>query len=351
MTDEQLDRMIAGADPYRSGTAAGLGGADRSLLEEIVSQPVRHPFWARRGMGSGLAAVGVAAAVLAVAVGGALLNRNDPVREYAAPSASSATSAADFSAMVLKAAERNPRLLIGEPGWTVTNVNGFADDSGSITFTNGEHELGMDWSPAELYPDFYQDRLDVSEPVEVEVAGTKADIFTYSKDDFAVMLHPRGTTYVEMRTSSGWTRAQFEQVIADVKQVDVQTWLAAMPPEIVTPDRVDARLAEVLTGVPVPPGFSMTDLSALGTNDAYQFGGRVTGRVGCGWIHEWIRAKKVGDQVSQQRAAAAMSGSHHWKVLNDMNAKGDWPEVFWEYADQMAAGKMPEGYESGLGCE
>ncbi|MFD0525351.1 hypothetical protein [Paractinoplanes durhamensis] len=88
----------------------------------------------------------------------------------------------------------------------------------------------------------------------------------------------------------------------------------------------------------------------MGTNDPYQFGAGVTGLVGCGWISEWLRAQKAGDKAAQQKAADAMSSSHKWKVLNDMNAEGDWPEVFWEIADRMAAGKSPAGYESGIGC-
>ena len=34
-----------------------------------------------------------------------------------------------------------------------------------------------------------------------------------------------------------------------------------------------------------------------------------------------------------------------------MNDEGDWPEVFWSIADQVATGDLPVGYEAGIGCE
>jgi hypothetical protein len=33
-----------------------------------------------------------------------------------------------------------------------------------------------------------------------------------------------------------------------------------------------------------------------------------------------------------------------------MESQGHWSEVFWGYADQVAAGQAPTGYEEGLGC-
>ena len=39
--------------------------------------------------------------------------------------------------------------------------------------------------------------------------------------------------------------------------------------------------------------------------------------------------------------------SRDWPVLDEMNERGDYPEVVWEYADQVAAGQVPEGYRRG----
>ena len=88
----------------------------------------------------------------------------------------------------------------------------------------------------------------------------------------------------------------------------------------------------------------------IGINDPYHFGAAVTSRVGCGWIAEWQRARASGDEAGVRRAADALRSSHGWRVLRDMDKAGDWPEVFWEYADEIAAGTLRAGYSQGLGC-
>ncbi|GGM25722.1 hypothetical protein GCM10011608_08130 [Micromonospora sonchi] len=358
MTDEQMDRMVRDADPYRPEIIKHLDGAAQSLLEEIMSVPTleavaeppgRRPR-PRRAVLSGLAGASVAATLLAgVLVVSALRDRSDePVTP---PTATEAMDPTSYSAMVLKAAEENPRLLIDQPGWTATTVYGFAEKVGTIGFSNGGRYLEMNWYPADQYDGYHKDRLHVSEPEPVKVDGWPADLFRYSASDFAVMLRPRDGSFVELRTGSTWTRSEFDRVLADVVRVDARTWLAALPAEIVTPERVSEQTAKILADVPLPPGFDPTSLNDLGTNDAYQFGAKVIGRVGCGWIAEWLRAKEAGDDAALQRAAEALRSSHKWQALHQMKDEGAWPEVFWKVADEVAAGKPPAQYEDGLGCE
>ncbi|MCI4061200.1 hypothetical protein MRQ36_00870 [Micromonospora sp. R77] len=360
MTDEHLDRMIRDADPYRPDVIGRFDGAAQHLLEEIVSlstlEPVAElppgPLRARRGVLSALAAGGVAAAVLAGVLAVSVLDGRQPERQPVIPGITSgAKGPVGYSAMVLKAAEENPRLLIDQPGWKATTVYGFAEKTGTIAFRNGEREVEMNWYPADQYDSYHRDRLDVSRPERVQVDRWPADLFRYRAGDFAVMLRPRDGSFVELRSSLGWTRSEFDQLLAHVVRVDARTWLAALPAEIVTPERVSEQAAKVLADVPLPPGFDPAALADLGTNDAYQFGAKVTSRVGCGWISEWLRARKAGDAAAVQRAADALRSSHRWKVLHQMNDAGDWPEVFWEYADMVADGKSPTGYEQALGCE
>ena len=164
------------------------------------------------------------------------------------------------------------------------------------------------------------------------------------------MLKPRGDIFVELRTGGIWTRKDFDRVLGKVARVDVPTWLAALPPEIVTDGKVAEAAGKALAGVPLPPGFGIAKLDVPGTNDPYQFGAAVAGQVGCAWIAEWVRADQAGDQQAKAAAAAALRGSHGWKVLNDMNAAGDYPEAFWEIADKVAAGSVPDKYQESLGC-
>ncbi|MEV0155115.1 hypothetical protein AB0H57_15415 [Micromonospora sp. NPDC050686] len=359
MTDEQLDRMVRDADPYPPDAVRHLDGAAQHLLEEIMStptlapvtEPPERPRRARRSVLSGLAAAGVAAVLLTGFLAVSALRPEPPAGRQASPvTTSDGPRTAGYSAMVLKAAEQNPRLLIDQPGWKATTVYGFAEKQGTIGFTNGDRHVEMNWYPADSYHGYQQDRLGVSRPEAVKVDGQPGDLFRYSGNDFAVMLRPRDGSFVELR-ANGMRRAEFDRMLAAVVRVDARTWLAALPAEIVTPERIEERAATVLADVPLPPGFDTAALTELGVNDAYQFGAQVTARVGCGWIAEWLRAKKAGDDAALKRATDALRSSHHWKVLHQMNEAGDYPEVFWETADEVADGDVPPGYKGALGCQ
>ncbi|MFU8870998.1 hypothetical protein [Micromonospora sp. SL4-19] len=355
MTDKHLDQMVRDADPYRPDVIGHLDGAQQALLEEIMSVPTLHrvlePPQARppaprsmvRRTAGALAAAAILAGVLALPA--VLPEHQDD--SLAAPTGTPIA----YSAAALKAAEDNPRLLINRPGWKVTTVYGFAKQQGTIRFRNGRQELEMNWYPAGPYDGFYADRLTVSKPEPVTVDSFPGDLFIYNVGDFEVLLRPRDGVFVGLRTGGNWTRDTFDQVLTDVVRVDVRTWLAALPPEIVTPGRVAAEAARMLADVPLPPKFDTATLDGIGANDPYQFGTAVTGRVGCAWAAEWVRAKRTGDDAALQRATEALRSSHQWRVLHQMNEKGDWPEVFWKIADEFVAGNPRATYAQGLGCD
>lgn len=349
MTDEQLDRRVRDADPFRSEVVGHLDGAGPILLEEIMSS---SPATSKRAQTRRLIIAAAAAVVLLGILGAAAVFRGSAPVEHprAAPPATSAPATRAYSAFVLRAAEQNPRLLIDEPGWKVTSVYGFAEKRGTIGFAKGALSLEMNWYAAADYAGYYDSRQHVSAPEPVTVAGRPGNRFTYSDHDWAIMLKPKDGTFVELRTGGTWKRAGFDATVAHIVQADVRTWLAALPPETVTPDEADGAADRILAGIPLPPNFDRSKLATLGTNDPYQFGVGVTSLVGCGWIAEWQRADKAGDKAARARAVQAMAGSHQWKVLNDMNAEGDWPESFWQIGDKMAAGADPTGYGSGIGC-
>jgi hypothetical protein len=358
MTDEHLDRMVRAADPYRPDLPGRLDGADRALLEEIMAVPSatsRPPSGHRRALLRRAAGALAAAAAVTAVIAVSATFRDQPAVPPGASGRSTGTglsteAAAMFPAAVLKAAEDNPRLLIDEPGWTATDVVGFAELTGSIRFAKGGRDLEMNWYPAQQYRSFRRDRLSVSPPEPAQVAGAQADVFVYNASDFAAMLPPRGKSFVELRTGGAWNRGSFDAILAEIVRADVPTWLAALPDTIVTPDRVATEAKRVLADVPLPPGFSVASLADLGTNDAYQFGAGVTGRVGCAWIAEWSRAKKAGDDAALRKAADALRSSRRWKVLKDMEAGGGWSEVFWETAEEVADGRPSPGYAGSIGC-
>lgn len=345
---ERVDQVVRDADPGR--VVGDVGAAKRALLVEIMAGSSFG-----RGVGMSrrwsrvrrFAGVVTAAAVLVSVVPVSMV-----VRERSGGGGVSPIVTADpgvvYSAVAVAAAERNPRLLIDRAGWRVTTVYGFAEEQGGVRFRRGGQEVELTWYPADAYALRYPDRVGEGPARSVRVAGGPADLFQGLNGDFTVMVRPRDGVYVELRTSGVWSRKEVDRVLAAVVRVDVRTWLAMLPAEMVRPVR--ERAAEVLAGVPLPPGFDVDALEGVGVSDAYQFGVAVTSRVGCGWIEVWRRARADGDADAVRRAGEALAGSHGWRVLRDMAGAGDWPEVFWGYADAVAAGTLPVGYVAGLGC-
>ncbi|KAB1941991.1 hypothetical protein F8271_13540 [Micromonospora sp. ALFpr18c] len=182
----------------------------------------------------------------------------------------------------------------------------------------------------------------------MQVDRWPADLFQYFAGDFAVLVRPRDGVFVEMRTSGNWSRKDLDRL-----SQTLSGWMRGRGWRRFRrrwSRRWGSRAAAVLADVPLPPGFDVAALEDIGVSDAYQFGMGVMSRVGCGWIAEWQRARVSGDEAAVRRAADVLRGSHGWRVLRELDRAGDWPEVFWGYADEVAAGTLRAGYSQGLGC-
>ncbi|MET8093910.1 hypothetical protein [Micromonospora sp. NPDC005220] len=349
-TEERVDRLVRDADPGGLGVVGDLAGVKQALLEEIMSESLvrravgmpRRRLWVRR-----FAGVVTAAAVLVSVVPVSVVVRGQAEGGGVSPIVSAGAGVV-FSPLAMEAAQRNPRLLIDRAGWTVAALYGFAEEQGMVRFRRGGRELEMNWYPAYVYADRYSGQLVDGPAKSVRVDGWPADLFQSLSGDFTVLLRPRDNVVVEMKTSGNWSRKDVDRVLADIVRVDARTWLAVLPAEMVMPVR--ERAARVLVDVSLPPGFDVAALDEIGVSDSYQFGVGVMSRVGCGWIAEWQRARASGDEAGVRRAVEALRGSRGWRVLRDMDRVGDWPEVFWEYADEVAAGTVRPGYVEGLGC-
>ncbi|TDD58178.1 hypothetical protein E1263_20320 [Kribbella antibiotica] len=356
MNDRELDRLIARANPYGDDTVRQLptGGAESDLLEDILTttEPATrlHPGRRRR------LTIGVAAAVsiaAAVAVVGAVLPKDSPVAPFVAPQSA-------YAAEVRAIAEANERILINDPAWKITVVDEFTKDRGEMKFANGDETFQITWYPAKDYKLIHKDRVDASSKHEpAQVLGQQGTFFLAkgSTSDFSVLLPPKGAPFVELRTYAG-TQEAFQALLTKLKQVDVETWLNAMPETVVRPEKVRAAVDEMLTEVTVPKGFKTAPLYKATVIERYQLGARVTGAASCAWLDQWTAARKSGDKAKAAEAVTAMQGSKSWKILKEMDAAGDYPESIWNYADEIAGKKAPEsksgipadGYQDGLGC-
>jgi len=346
MTDDELDRFLVSGRRFsdRAVDELPISGSARALMEEIMATPVlasgadseppeHHP---RRGWRR--AAVAAVAAVAAASLAFVWW-----------PKASGDQA---FATAAVAVAEANPRLLLDKPGWSIERVDTFGVVDGEMTFTDGTHRLDVHWYAAESYESYYVDRLDVSDPTDMDVLGTTGARFQYGDSaDYATMLPPQGANFLEVRGDLGNLEA-YEDILGALHRVDVDTWLSAMPDSVVKPSDRSIAVAEMLTGVPVPDGFDPTALEqSVDVSDEYQLGAQVAGAVVCSWYSRWSEATAAGDAAGVTEAVEAVKSATTWPVLLDMNEAGDYPEAVWEYADRMAVGTLQRvDLEQGLGC-
>ena len=263
---------------------------------------------------------------------------------------SESTTPPDVSSWASGAAAESPRVLLDAPGWEITRVDGFGAAEGELTFSNGSRELDVHWRPAEYYDDYFEDRADVSTGAPVELLGKPSTMFAYGEGDYTTIRPVEGDSFLEVRGGVG-DRSQYLAVLEQLVLTDVDTWLAAMPPEVVMPAERVETIQGMLEGVRTPPGFDISTIPAEDLGDRYHFGARVTGTVACAWIERWQQARGAGDEAKATAAADALQTSKHWPILLEMDQQGDYPEVLWEIADKVQAGRFPAWYKQGLGCD
>ncbi len=256
-----------------------------------------------------------------------------------------------YAAAAIEVAEANPRLLVTAPGWKVTDAGEFERDSGEMTFSDGRRTLSLNWYPARLYRSYLRDRAQVSPPRRSRLLGRTATTVEYGhRGDYATMIAPIGAVFVEVRGRLGG-HATYEKVLHSLRPADIETWLAAMPASIVSPDARTHTVSAMLRGVPYPPGF---DPSRIETETAvlnhYELGVRVADAIACGWVESWLAAQASGDEVAAQDAVEAMASSHHWPLLLQMEreAKMGWSQNISHAAAELRRGHLDQGFGEAL---
>jgi hypothetical protein len=126
-------------------------------------------------------------------------------------------------------AEAAPRLLVDLPGWRVKRTDRFSVEYGQVTLTNGRQELELQWLPEDEYQLEAEKRVAELEDLGTAPAGeSEARLFRYpgTNEYFAVWL--RGDYTVEARGRAADAEA-FKATIAALHEVDIATWLTALP--------------------------------------------------------------------------------------------------------------------------
>jgi hypothetical protein len=327
-------------------SSEGQALAERILATQAEASEKDHQ---RRRVitGTRLVAGAIAAVLLLGVVGVVSLQESDTGSAWAAP--------------LVRIAEDSPRLLLAEAGWDVVRADEFSGELGEMTFSNGDSEMDLSWIPAKDHDVRVDDRRrSAQKSWNMTIAGRDALLFRYEGTTDFTALWRDGDHSLELRGVFP-TVGQYRAVAATLEAVDVNTWLSAMPESVVRPDIRAASVDEMLADIPVHKSVNVAKLKASErVTDRYQLGAKVAGAVACAWLDQWVDAMSNGNNGRAQEAVAAMTTSHNWAILLEMDEAGDYPEVLWELADAMAdnasvSGGRPmsieESYESALGCE
>jgi hypothetical protein len=356
-TDAELSRAMQRAIAVGESPPRPIPIGDRVAREHTVRiRSARRGVFSRHrgaslGLG-GLACVAVVAALILLS-GGSVKDGGHPA----------------FAAAAVEVAEANPRLLVTAPGWSIVHARSFEVDSGELIYSDGEHRpfgpgqrrLELTWHPAPYYHGMLRNRGHVSTraghvttPVTSTLLGQRATTFHYAgqRPNYATILSPEGNVFIEVHGTLG-SRQEYEAVLHSLQPVGIEAWLGAMPPEVLRPPARSAAIAQILRGIPVPPGFDTSALqSENALTDRFMLGKSVAGAIACDWLQRWLSATRAGDGAAAWEAVGAMGTARHWPVLLQMvREKGyrgnalpphgqGWPSEILTAAQEIARGHL-----------
>lgn len=357
-TIDPLATMAAANPASAAQLAAGIeeGDLERALARAVAlgrapSQPVpagdrvatelggarRRPRVALPGMGRRRATLGLGLAAVAVL---ALL------LVFSGSLGGPGGGQPQFAAAAIRVAQANPRLLITAPGWKIVRADEFEPDSGELSFSDGRHRFDIHWYPARFYDQYLRDRAYVSAPEHGTLLGEHATTVDYTREEYATMLSPQGSVFIEVRGRLG-SKSAYDEILHSLRPVDIETWLSAMPPTTVRPGARSEAVEQMLRGIPLPPGFDATVLQSEGSiSDHSSLAVKVGNAVACGWVESWIAARAAGDQGAAGRAVEAIAGSADWPIVRETRVP--WFSNYAIVAKQLRAGRLdrsPSGYE------
>jgi len=315
LADAELERAMSRAVALGRTPSQPVPVGDRAALETGTGRGPRRA-------ALGLAAVAVLAALL---VAGSWLRGGGGTHP-------------EFAAAAVRVAEANPRLLVTAAGWKITRADEFEIDSGELTFSDGSHRFDVHWYPARSYEQYLRDRATVSDPERGSLLGQTATTVEYTPEEYATMLSPQGSVFVEVRGQLG-SRAAYVGILDSLRAVDVDTWLAAMPASTVRPEARSEAVDQLVQGMPLPPGFDAGALkSGASIADESTLAVKVGNAIACGWVESWIAARAAGDRAAAERAVEAMADSSDWPLVR--KAEVPWFGNYEIVARQLRVGKL-----------
>lgn len=325
MNDRTLDELLAGANPLPDDRVAGLALSEPldDLREAIVAAPVgsdeqadgpdpslaptplvprRTRRWVRR-------TVAAAAAVAVFAGALAFLSRDDDPANKA------------WAAPAVAFAKSSPLILMGD-SWEVTKADEYGEDEGEMNFSSdGEEDVSLFWR-AGSFEEWREDRAaSYGRTSVVDVLGHEATVYADARSGEAVtaLWQEDGRT-IEVQVNP-MEPDRFRSYLRELRRVDVDAWLAAMPASVIRRAQSQPVVDEMLEGIPLPEGFNVAALEqGEEVKDRVQLEARVLGEVACAWLDQWAAATAAGDEVEEAEALEALRGAHDWPIAQGHTA-------------------------------
>jgi hypothetical protein len=218
----------------------------------------------------------------------------------------------------------------------------------------GGWELTVKWTPTTPFDLYAEDTMDIDgEQVgqRLDVLGRRALLFRYSDDDHLAVVEVLDENLLEIR-GEGMDEAAFRDLLTQLEPAPADDLDSVLPERFISDEERPGVIAEMLAPLPLPDGFE-PDIDSRELQ-RYDLGADVATAVVCEWVDRFVAAKRSEDDDAAeeaQEAQDALATSRDWPVLQEMALEGDFPSVVWEIAGDVDAGRFPEGYRQGLGCE
>ncbi|MGH9272508.1 MAG: hypothetical protein ACRDZ2_14685 [Ilumatobacteraceae bacterium] len=244
-------------------------------------------------------------------------------------------------------------------GWSVESVGSFSASDGEVRFRNQDRTVTLFWSPIENLPELQNDRrLSAFGTSQVEALGTTVELFDYGFGEARAVWSSEQSAIEAVALPTD--PQGLGDLVRQIEVVDVDSWLSALPADVVRPDDQTALVQELLIGVPLPPGLEASDLSdADAVGNRTQAGIAVLSPVVCGWIDTWLDARDRGDVGEAAAVERVLGDVRQWPVVRGFE-QGFWLDSLLQRTDAVATGSLitdgntPEPISrdnlSGIGC-
>lgn len=247
-----------------------------------------------------------------------------------------------WASQALALADSTPRLLLDVPGWTLESADESDETRGTMAYVDGgDGILFLEWSETWDLDTVVADRTSTATAsAPATVAGFEAQTFTWPSGEHGAIWQQDDAVVVLMAHHAPMDDGEWAQVLASVEQVDAETWLGALPGDVVRPGDVDAVVDDLLTGITLPDGVEV--VRPAGATPRAQLIGEVERTARCSWVDEWVRAREAGDTAATHAAAAALEAARDWPIQGEFPLHDD---EFWAPYETIVAGELPGSTE------